>query len=166
MVWCKPALATRQAAPHGAPARQQHTNQPQAYRSRFGHMIQPSKPGDKACQSFNRGTCPNNASHLLDLHVCSFCLRTAHKLCKHPETQCKRKEREAKNGAWGGLRQATPGLHSDTGLTITNSDIGCHTAHLVDIPTHSSASPPAPPISDIHPPSAACCSNLDPPAQA
>ena len=112
-----------------------------------GYMIQPSKPGDEAC-----GTCHKNTSHSLDLHVCSFCLCMVHKLCKHPETQCKCKEGEAKNGAEvGGLRQATPRLHSDIGLTKNNSDIACHTAHLVDIPAHSSASPPAPPVSDIHP---------------
>ena len=51
MVWSKPALGAKQAATTGAPARQQPTTQPQPYRSRFGYIIQPSNPGDKACMS-------------------------------------------------------------------------------------------------------------------
>ena len=101
MVWCKPALGAKQAATPGAPAWQQPTTQPQPYRSRYGYIIQPSKPGDKACMSYNQGACHNNTSHPLDFHVCAFCLRTAHKLCKHPETQCKCKEGDKKNGAGG-----------------------------------------------------------------
>ena len=41
------------------------------------------------------------------LHVCSFCLSTIQKLCKHSEAVCKRKEVDEKKGG-GGLRQATP----------------------------------------------------------
>ena len=68
------------------------------YMSRFCYISQPSKPGNKACLSFNQGTCNNNASHPLDLYVCAFCLCTVHKLCKYPKVLCKRKEGELKRG--------------------------------------------------------------------
>ena len=54
-------------------------------------------PGDQACWAFNRGTCTSNSGHPADLHVCSFCLKTARKLCNHPASTC----RAAKNGHGG-----------------------------------------------------------------
>ena len=33
-----------------------------------------AQPGDRDCAAYNKGLCVNNASHLTDLHVCSFCL--------------------------------------------------------------------------------------------
>ena len=35
-------------------------------------------PGDRACIAFNQGACNSNAGHPADLHVCSYCLKTAH----------------------------------------------------------------------------------------
>ena len=58
---------------------------------RQGFVPPPSKPGDKACAGYNRGSCSNNLTHPSDLHVCSFCLRTAQKLCRHPEHKCRQK---------------------------------------------------------------------------
>ena len=101
LVWNKPVLTFRQAtAPAAAPARSQAKTQPQQYRSGYGYLVQPAKPGDRACSAYNRGACLGNASHPLDQHVCAYCLRTTQKLCKHVERDCRWKE-EAKNGGRG-----------------------------------------------------------------
>ena len=63
LAWCKPTLGAKHADPTGAPARQQCPSQAQCCRSRFGYISQPSKPGDKACLSFNWDTCHTTASN-------------------------------------------------------------------------------------------------------
>ena len=60
-----------------------------------GYFSPPLKPGDKAYQAFNRGLCPDNSMHPLDLHVYSYCLHTVQRLCKH-ELYCQRKGMSAK----------------------------------------------------------------------
>ena len=99
LVWNKPALTHR--LPTAAPVRPPTTvAPPQPYRNRYGYTIQPAAPGDRSCAAFNRGACINGEAHPMEQHVCSFCLQTARKLCKHSELNCKRKV-EAKNGAGG-----------------------------------------------------------------
>ena len=57
-------------------------------------------PGDRMYVAFNQGMCSSNAGHPVDLHVCSYCLRTAQRLWTHPDVTCNRKH-IAKNRPWG-----------------------------------------------------------------
>ena len=45
-----------------------------------------ANPGDRACVAFNQGMCTSNVAHPADLHVCSYCLKTACRLWNHSVT--------------------------------------------------------------------------------
>ena len=47
--------------------------------------------GDRAGVAYNHGLCITNVAYSADLHVCSFCLQTALRLCQHSELNCKSK---------------------------------------------------------------------------
>ena len=97
IVWSKPALSSKTSSNAGSAA----PPQSQPGKGQYGYVTQPSEPRYKACVGFNHGSCCNNSFHPSDLHMCSCCLRTAHKLCKHSEAVCKHKDSGTKNGVGG-----------------------------------------------------------------
>ena len=86
-----------------ATSSQGHTQQPHqssTNRTRRGAVLsEPAQPTDKACISFNKGTCPSNTDHPFLLHMCSYCLYTVQHLCHHTEQFCRWKALP-KNRAW------------------------------------------------------------------
>ena len=78
MVWSKPSLQSRtsntpttQSVTEGSQSPLQYANQGQSGRNNY--VFQASKPGDRACLAFNRGSCQVQASHSSDLYVCTYC---------------------------------------------------------------------------------------------
>ena len=76
-----PTLATTSQAPTRAP---RHT----------------TTQRDQACVAYTQGLCSTNVAHPADIHMCSFCLQTAHRLCQHSELNCRCKML-TKNGSGG-----------------------------------------------------------------
>ena len=64
-------------------------------------LMEDSNPGDRACPGFNKGMCTDNTSHPRELHVCSYCLKTVQRLCRHTESTTKGKAL-IKKTRWGG----------------------------------------------------------------
>ena len=93
------ALVWHRMAPSSQPSATPATTTPQALTRGPRHM-DPTHPADQACVAYNQVLCTSNVAHPANLHVCSFCLQTAHKLCQHTELTCKHKILR-QNGPWG-----------------------------------------------------------------
>ena len=103
IVWSKPSLSSMFSRTPPTPVTSTASHPPnQGWVGRFGYVTQPSKPGDRASSGFNRVMGNNNVSHPSDLHVCSYCLMVAQKLCRHPDSMCNPKA-GANNGKGGGV---------------------------------------------------------------
>ena len=61
------------------------------------------KPTTPYCTAYQEDKCDQTGDHSSDTgfvkHICSYCLRITSQHYAHPESQCRRKERHAKNGA-------------------------------------------------------------------
>ena len=52
----------------------------------------PVRPGMKACNAFNEGSCTNAATYLSQLHICSHCLVMVIRTFPYQEIDCNRKQ--------------------------------------------------------------------------
>ena len=167
-MWSRLAIGSKQPSNINPIARQQP--QTQGTWGRNGYYSQPSKQGDRACKGFNRGACPDNTSHSIELHVCEYCLKTIQRLCRHAEMFYQSKGTVAKNGVgWGSLSRNTrlivDGMEDDNvdiDLGYTNDheiNSSCHQPRLKALQLsphpmdsqrpHSAFQLPAPPLGAI-----------------
>ena len=61
LVWNRPVPSPKSSM--NSPILFRHTTQASRDRGKGGYFSLPSKPGDRACQAFNQGTCKDNSYH-------------------------------------------------------------------------------------------------------
>ena len=90
LVWHRIAPSSTSPKPSATPT----TNTPQATTRpprHTGPFTVIAEPGNQACATYNQGLCSNNSAHPAELHVCSYYLQSAQRLCKHAEFYCKQR---------------------------------------------------------------------------
>ena len=146
MVWSKAALSSKVSSNTVMTATPHPASQGVMIRGCYGYVSVPSKPGDRAYTGFNRFTCPSNASHPTDLHVCAYCLYTVHKFASIQKPSASAKEVIKKSSGEGGGERATAGcLPPPPTLTRKGLHMKNYLDALLDITyTTDTLSPPNP----------------------
>ena len=104
MVWSKPSLTSKSNTPPAQTTSMGFQHSFYVNHGRWGktnYVPHMAKTGDRACFAYNRGSCQSQSAHPADQHVCTYCLRVAQQLCRHPEGRCNWKAAAAKNGDGG-----------------------------------------------------------------
>ena len=60
------------------------------------------KPSTEACSAFQQGRLHSQEDHLMELHICTFCLSSVNRQCAHPERFCHRNQCTATKTEGGG----------------------------------------------------------------
>ena len=142
MVWSKPSLSSRVSNPLSTQSVSAGSQPPLPYANqgrvgRNNYVFQVSKPGDKACLTFNRGSCQTPATHPSDPHICAYCLWVAQRSCCHPESRCNCKK-------WGRGSLKSPASPPFLQMDKCDMDIPPPAVSLSLIPC-----PPTPPVCAI-----------------
>ena len=61
-------------------------------------QLQMAPAGMRCCVPYQRHTCEQEGDHVPFTHSCAYCFRAKSALCRHPESDCKRKAFDTKNG--------------------------------------------------------------------